>query len=179
MKFFKNKAQFYWILAFVWVACIYATLSIVRTVCEYLREAIPFSLAIYGLIVSLIFSGLIYIFWRYRRVHLSTLILFSGIFGLYLLGLNIITIPEEKVHFVQYGVLAFFIYKASKESFPRLTAYVISFVLTSFFGVIDECIQHFLPTRFFGWKDIYLNAASAALALGLVFSLEREIRLQR
>ena len=92
----------------------------------------------------------------------------------YAYGLAAVQHPEEKIHFVEYGFLAYLVHKAIHIDVQRLPAYGYAFLLTSAFGWIDEGIQFLLPNRYYQIEDVILNALSGALGLVLVFVYQRE-----
>jgi VanZ family protein len=91
----------------------------------------------------------------------------------YAYGLATIAYPEEKIHFIEYGILAFLIYRAMRLSLARPGAYIGAFFLTGISGWVDEGIQHLLPNRYYQLEDVLLNAVSGALGLALLFLFER------
>lgn len=165
-----------WALAAGWTACIYATLGIVRPICEFLKRTIPLSLSIdiliVGILAALVFWGL-----RGRRVRrISTYVFLALIAAAYGYGLAVISSPEEKVHFIEYGFLAYWILRALEVDYPKGWAYPAAFVLTAGLGWLDEGIQHLLPGRYYQTTDVILNSLSGALGLCLAFVLKREDR---
>jgi hypothetical protein len=73
--------------------------------------------------------------------------------------------PSERLHLLEYGLLAGLAYRAFRFDFPRLKAYVLGFLLAVGFGIVDELIQYVLPNRVFEVRDIVTNALAAALGL--------------
>ncbi len=164
-----NKKQKQWMIAGLWLLFIYATLPLARSISGFLREAIPFSAAINAGIFLTVTAILIFVLIE-RINHdllnylLLTLILIAG-------GLIVcfIKIPEEKIHFLQYGVLSFLILRALNDEQPRAKHYLLAFILTAGCGWLDEGIQHLLPQRYYDLRDILFNAGGGFL--GLLFSL--------
>jgi VanZ family protein len=78
-------------------------------------------------------------------------------------------IPERS-HLIEYSVLAIFIHKAfaervsqgNKIAMPALLSFAVTFLI----GVLDECIQLFLPNRVFDALDILFNGIAVTLAIG-------------
>jgi hypothetical protein len=104
---------------------------------------------------------------RPRKIELAV---WLGITAVYLFVLLRMALPEERSHVIEYGVLAVFIHEALRERkshggrvpYPALLA----ILATAVFGVIDECIQIFLPTRVFDPVDMLFNAFAGFLAIG-------------
>lgn len=93
-----------------------------------------------------------------------------GIAAIYLLVFTRMTIPAERTHLIEYGVVALLIFEALKERYkqprPLLVIALFAFLITSLIGVLDEYIQLHLPNRVFDPLDILFNALAAFLAIG-------------
>lgn len=92
-----------------------------------------------------------------------------GIAAIYLLVFTRMTIPAERTHLIEYGVVALLIFEALKERYkqrrPQLTIALFAFLITSLIGVLDEYIQLHLPNRVFDPLDMLFNALAAFLAI--------------
>ena len=84
-----------------------------------------------------------------------------------------VPIPEEKIHFPEYGFLAYLLYRALKIDVSNKTAYLVSFLLCAGFGWLDEGIQFLLPNRYYETKDVILNILGGGLGLYLTFIVEK------
>jgi hypothetical protein len=153
-----------------WVGLIYSTLYIVRPICNWLKTTIPFSqtmaVIFVVLVVLLLIKGLMTKGLSWQRK-----LLFSLIMGAYILLLQSVEYPEEKVHLLEYGVLAYLLYKAfewCRVPFQHILAVVLIGALV---GYGDEVIQYFLPNRYFEWSDVFLNAKSVVLGLIVTITL--------
>jgi hypothetical protein len=71
-------------------------------------------------------------------------------------------LPEERVHFVEYGLLGFLLIKANGTTWRR-SAFSLALVLAV--GGLDEYIQHLLPSRVGDWRDVLMNAAGGVVGL--------------
>lgn len=96
------------------------------------------------------------------RVAFWSLVLVAALAGAFLLGLRV---PEERVHFFQYGVLGLLLRSALCHRNAPLPSMAIGALLASGIGLADELIQGWLPNRHFDSRDIGLNAVGAVLAL--------------
>jgi len=105
-----------------------------------------------------------------------------GIVSVYLLVFLRMNIPQERTHLIEYGVVANLVYQAlkirasnlKKIRFPALVAIVI----TSFFGVLDETIQWYLPNRVFDFRDIMFNVLASIMAVSSVFVITWAMKKQ-
>lgn len=161
------------ILVVLYVIVVYSTIPFAPYVVDFLRKIFK---QYYGVFVSTLIITLIAFivvnsvkYLKNPRTAFWLLFLsFSGVFILITLE-----IPAERVHFMQYGFLAYLLIVASKRE--SISKYIFAFVLGSIIGFVDELIQLFfqyqkffdLPRRYFEWKDIGMNVFG--VFLGCVF----------
>jgi len=92
-----------------------------------------------------------------------------GVIACYLLVFVRITVPAERSHLMEYGVLALLVYEALTErksqgrSVPAPALLAIGVTATA--GVLDECVQWLVPSRVFDWRDILFNVLAAVMAV--------------
>lgn len=164
-------------LAGIWTGLIYATLYIMRPVCEFFRQYSWFSFCVNGGIAFVIvLLVLVFVRKKYIRKPATYFLLFLVMTG-YFFGMTLLSIPEERLHFIEYGVLAFLVYRALMLDFKNGESYFAAFIITSFVGLGDEGIQYLLPNRYYQLKDVCLNSVSAALGLALVYVICRDKRI--
>jgi len=71
--------------------------------------------------------------------------------------------PEEAVHFLEYGLLGFFLFRALRFSIKDRSIYCSAFFIGLLVGIFDEIMQWAMPGRYWDLRDVGLNA----LAIGL------------
>lgn len=74
----------------------------------------------------------------------------------------------EKIHIVEYGLLALLFYRASK-AWGDLSLLLIPLLGVAMAGILDESVQWAVETRTGDVRDVFLNAYAGLF--GLVFSL--------
>lgn len=156
-----------WIIITIYIATIYTTLPVMRPVLNFLYKSLGkdvLSLGVNGLLVLAILSFLIFIFknsnQRYGRLTLILVVLLLG--GVVAMGYER---PEERLHFLEYGILGYLVLKATMNSW-RLPV-LSSFVLVSIIGIGDETIQRFLPNRVGDIRDVFMNSFGGLLGIGV------------
>ena len=92
-----------------------------------------------------------------------------GVVAAYLLVFVRMSIPTERSHLIEYGVVALFVHEALTERASR-GRYVparglLAVLSTGLTGVIDECIQLALPSRVFDPIDMLFNVLAAVMAV--------------
>jgi len=92
-----------------------------------------------------------------------------GLAAVYIMFFLRLGMPERS-HLMEYSVLAIFIHMALIERMgqesrilrPALLAITATFIV----GLLDECVQIFLPDRVFDPNDIAFNGFSGLMAIG-------------
>ncbi|TDQ33029.1 VanZ family protein [Zeaxanthinibacter enoshimensis] len=92
-----------------------------------------------------------------------------GIAAVYIMIFVRMRSPVERSHLFEYGVVSLLLHEALKERkskgakipVPAITAIVIATLI----GVIDECVQAFIPRRVFDPIDMFFNAFAAFMAV--------------
>lgn len=167
-----------WIAATCLTLLIYSTLYFVRAPIEFLRER---DLLRFSVTAVFLLTAVTVIFFLLRRRPGLRALCVAGTFGvIYVFALTRMDRPEERLHLVEYGLLAGLIYGALLERRRRhrvfsqpsrsLPAGPTAIVLTSGLGWLDEGIQAILPNRYYDIRDVVVNAIAAVLAVGAIAS---------
>ena len=97
------------------------------------------------------------------RVLLITTLLVTALF---MPGL-----PEERLHFLTYGLLGWLICWSieamEKNSLWSKTSWLLPCLLVCLAGGIDELIQWWLPVRVFDVRDILFNGVAGMMGIAL------------
>ena len=163
----------YWGTALLWTALIYATLPVMWPVSQFLKTHTPFPLLVNSILLSTLLSLLTVLYKKGKINNLLSLSLLFLSCGGYVSGLFILRYPAERMHFLEYGFLAFLVFRALRIDLTERKSYVAAALLTFFLGWIDERIQFFIPNRYCQFQDVILNGISGILALILVFLFRR------
>lgn len=168
MSLFTSKRERrLWIMVIVVVVAIYSTLGLASTLASELNNrglnAAFFGFSMVLVIATILTQGL------KSRPGGTELFVGLGLATIYLLVLLRMVIPEHRSHLIEYSILAVFIYQALMERsnnggnvpFPPL----IALLITSLLGVLDECIQAFLPSRVFDPVDMLFNFLAGLMAV--------------
>lgn len=155
------------------VVAIYSTLGWLPTLAKFLRDR--------GLIDGVFMLGLILIGtailaqglrWRPHGAEIGVAL---GIVAAYLLVFARMAIPEERTHLIEYGVVAVFVNEALTERASQgrdvPVPALLAVLATAMVGLLDECIQAFLPNRVFDYRDILFNGLAAVMAVAASVAL--------
>lgn len=167
----RERRLWGWTLAVV--ATIYSTLGLAATLAGFLRNrGLLDDLFVLGLILigaAILAQGLT---WRPRGIELVVAL---GIVATYLLVFARMAIPEERTHLIEYGVVAVFVNEALTERASQgrhvPVPALLAVLATAMVGLLDECIQAFLPNRVFDYRDILFNGLAAVMAVAASMAL--------
>jgi len=71
--------------------------------------------------------------------------------------------PVEAIHFLEYGLLGFLLYRALKIRTKDVGIYFIAFLIGCLVGILDEILQWIVPFRYWDIRDVGLNALASGL----------------
>ena len=126
-----------------------------------------------GVLVSIVAAILIaFVRIRERRAGRLALLVVALVFGGTYMWATSTPFAEvnavERVHFVEYGFIAFLFYRVWREAGDP--SIIVLPLLASFtVGTFDEWLQWFIPVRVGEAHDVFLNLA--AIVCGLLFAL--------
>lgn len=161
------------LVVFLYIVVIYCTIPFAPYFVDFLRKIFKqhYSSFVSGFIISLIILIVVKSVRYLRNPKTAFWLLFLSFSGVFVL--MTLEIPAERVHFMEYGFLAYLlILTVGTENKQK---YILTFILGSAVGFVDELIQLFfqyqkifdLPRRYFEWKDIAMNVFG--VFLGCVF----------
>jgi VanZ family protein len=166
--FVSPRERKMWFSAVGLLVLIYTTLGQARQVVDWLRERNTLRLAV-GLVLVAVVVLLVRDFMRRRpsRRELLIVVLLVAAYASVLLWMDR---AEERLHLVQYGLVAAFFYRALGERHRAgrrlwFSPSVGAVLLTTAAGWLDEGIQHFLPSRVYDLRDVAFNALAGLLAV--------------
>ena len=173
--FVSNRERRLWIWVLIVVLAIYSTLVLSNRWAEALQNHGLFGVWFFLLGCLLVLATIITQGLKVRPGG-REIFISLGIAAAYLLVFVRMSIPTERSHLIEYGVLAILIYEALKERATVHTVPVpalLAFLLTIGFGTLDECIQAFIPDRVFDYRDILFNILAAFMAISSSILLTR------
>ncbi len=85
----------------------------------------------------------------------------------------VIETPEERIHFVEYGVLGWLVLRALSHRFPM--PFLASVFFVSIVGGGDEFIQWILPNRVGDIRDVLFNTIGGLIGISMGAVWNREV----
>jgi VanZ family protein len=159
------------LLAWMWVALCAAAIFLVVPTARAIQKFVGehWGRAFFGylvvVVVAAVFLGILYLLIVRLKIRaVSNYIWLAACAALYLyFTFKLWRNPEEAVHFLEYGLLGFFLFRAWRLTIPDKAVYLASFLTGTLVGIFDEIFQWIMPGRYWDIRDIGLNA----LAVGL------------
>ena len=71
--------------------------------------------------------------------------------------------PEEASHFLEYGLLGFFLFKSLSHQVRDKSIYFTATLFALLIGTFDEILQWITPQRYWDFRDVGLNCLSGGL----------------
>lgn len=162
-----------WGYVFFITGLIYSTLYAARPACTFLRNNISsFDIKANTFLAAILIIAIAFVYKAKRKglIKRKTTIFFliASMF-IYTIIILQFKLAEEKIHFFEYGILAFLIYRAFIIDVKETKAYIFSIILVFILGWVDEIIQYLLPNRYYELRDVLMNAAGGMMGLILTF----------
>jgi VanZ family protein len=107
---------------------------------------------------------LYFLIYKLRIRNPSNYVWLSLVAALYTyFSIKLRNIPEEAVHFLEYGLLSFFLFKALSQQIKDKSIYITATLFALLIGTFDEILQWITPERYWDFRDAGLNALSGGL----------------
>lgn len=168
MPLFTSKREKHlWFWVFVVLVAIFSTLFLGQPLAELFSSqdvrAVIFLIVMFFVGATILVHA---IKTKPTGIELTIILGLVAVYTMFVLRLGM----PERSHLMEYSVLAIFIQKAIIERIRQgkqipMPA-LITFSFTFLIGVLDECIQIYLPNRIFDPADILFNGMAAAMAIG-------------
>ncbi len=165
----KNKYRFVlpWLWVALWSIAIFLSVPFARIIQTFVvekwgREPFGYAVLISTGIVFLL--SLYILFFRLKIRSASNYIWLLAIGCTYVyFTLSLWAQPEESIHFLEYGLLSFFIFNALKLKLKDKTIFITAFLIGCLIGIFDEILQWIVKGRYWDFRDVGLNALSSGL----------------
>ena len=166
--FSSNRERRLWIWVLIVVIAIYSTLALANKLAESLQNNELFGVGFFIFACLLVLATIITHGLK-SRPGSAEIFVALGIAASYILVFVRMSIPTERSHLIEYGVLAILIFEALKERKSQgqhvPVPAILAFLASSIIGVLDECVQAFIPRRVFDYRDILFNVLAALMAV--------------
>jgi VanZ like family len=151
-----------WRVIWLYVLIIYLSLPVMRGVLRYLNEAA--SKDFVGDMLNallLVSAGGVLVFAMRSGWFLTAKALVP--LGALLIAALQVNIPEERFHFLEYGLLGILVVKTCRS--PTLILAGAAALFVAAVGAGDELIQWALPNRVGDWRDVGMNVFAGVMGV--------------
>ncbi len=162
-----------WATTLLYTAFLFMSLPVAPEVWGWLGERHLAVLALNFLIAAVLVLWAFYLFVRLKTRRLLRLALIVPLLAAYGYALSQLPYPPERFHFVEYGFLAFFLYRTVHLAASRWMACRYAMAIGFVVGMVDEGVQYFLPNRVFDPRDLAANGAAVALGLAVTLVISQ------
>ncbi len=167
MKPSKKKIFLSWLLVLLCASSIFLLVPLARTISDFVQTYWDVSLFGYSVLVAifLIFLLSLYLLWYRLKIRAVSQYLWLAAVALayVFFTLKLWRRPEEAIHFLEYGLLGFLLFKAFRHHIHDKGVYIAAFLLGAMIGLFDEILQWMIPLRYWDLRDVSLNALSVGL----------------
>lgn len=91
--------------------------------------------------------------------------------ALFLYSMALLRRPIERIHFLEYGTLSFFLFRAVRHDLRIPWSYGMGILGSFGVGIVDELLQGILPNRVYDPRDIWINLWAAGVGMAMVASV--------
>jgi VanZ family protein len=173
----RKKIFLSWSWVVLCVLSIFLLVPIARTIRNFVETQWNVSLFAYSVLFVVICAFLfcVYLLWFQLKIRaVSRYLWLAGVASVYIyFTTSLWKKPEEAIHFLEYGILGFFLYQALKHHVRDKGIYFIAFLIGALVGIFDETLQWMIPRRVWDFRDLGINALSVGLFL---VAIEKGIR---
>lgn len=164
-----------WLPLLAYVALVYGSLPWTRDVLIALDQQRLVGGAVtacyFGAAVLVVYHVVFDVRLTDRVAFVALVVLGAGV-GALVLGL---AIPEERLHFLQYGLMAVLARRAVAPRLGGWAQYLAAVAIAAAAGWGDELVQGLLPGRVYDLRDVAINASAALLAMAGYEALHNQL----
>jgi hypothetical protein len=166
-----------WLQAALCVLVIFSTIPVARAFQRFIYSTVGrefFTYFVVTIIFCLIITLLYFFLFRLRVKRVSQYLWLTACSGFYIyMSIQLREHPEEAIHILEYGLLAFFLFRALNHRINDWTVYLSAGLLVLFAGTMDEFLQWLMPERFWSFRDVGINTVAGGI---LLLALHKGIR---
>ncbi len=174
----KEREALSWAFPVFWSALLFATVPHVRDGVNFIREHLGSGFFTFFVAVSAFLAAAAALYATRQRWSLASCAWLLGLAALVVyLSFDLAKgSAEEAIHYVQYGMLSFLLFRAFSHRIRDYSIYVAVTVTGTFLGMVDETVQWLTSGRYFDLRDIWLNFKAVALVqIGLAAGIQPKL----
>lgn len=155
-----------WLCVTIWSLVIFITIPFARPIVLFVIRDIGRTTFVYfiiGIVTTTFIASLSYV--RRQNLNTPSSLLWLSAIAIIFIGytIHLRKLPAEAVHFLQYGILGFLLFRALAHQTHDYSIYFCAAIIGCLIGTIDETIQWLVPERYWQLSDIWINVLAVAL----------------
>ncbi len=158
-----------WLWGFLCSMGIFTTIPVARNLQKFVYNTVgrEFFTYVVLFVVCIGLAILLYLFiFKLKVKKISQYIWLFICAGLYIYHtIQLRAHPEEAIHFLEYGLLSYLLFKALSYRIQDWTVYLTAVFFVLFIGTTDEFLQWIMPQRFWDFRDVGLNMLAGGIFL--------------
>jgi hypothetical protein len=153
---------------------IFSTVPLARNFQKIIYATIGKGFFTYFVFTTIVFGLIVLLYYFIFRLKIKRISQYIWLFicaGAYLYFMvQLRTYPEEAIHLLEFGLLAYFLFRALSHRITDSTVYFtaglfVLFLFVLFIGTADEFLQWLMPTRFWDYRDVGINTLAGGIFL--------------
>lgn len=120
------------------------------------------------LFITVTLIGLRYVMSAGVKRRVRIVLLFAALWGVAALIFISLDRPVERIHLVEYAVLGIMVAWAMSAGEAVKPPYLMAGIAALLLGIVDECLQGFMPGRIYDSHDILLNGGGILCGLAVL-----------
>ncbi|MGH6946073.1 MAG: VanZ family protein, partial [Kiloniellales bacterium] len=167
----SEKEWLSWLYVVLWSLFVFSMAPLARSLQAVVADYAGPEIYLYIVIATVLAAGAALALHLRRSLRGTPgsylwLAFFAAIFVGYTLSLR--HSASETLHFIEYGVLGFLLFRALSHRVRDWGIYLAAAILGAIVGTIDEAIQWLTPRRYWALADIRLNVTAVLLVQGAI-----------
>jgi VanZ family protein len=163
----QKKAFVAWLWVVFCTLSIFLVVPLARTIQKFVSARWGRAFFGYGVLAATAVAFCFVIYFLVLRLKVrspSNYLWLAAVASLYVyFTLQLWRAPEEAIHFLEYGLLGFFLFRALSLTIRDKSIFPTAFLVGSLIGIFDEVLQWMMPGRYWDFRDAGLNALATGL----------------
>ena len=158
-----------WLFLLAYLVAIFGILPFSGHIAQNIAKRVPFfsffiTVLVYVTIGIIGIALAIYVIVTNKSYKIPRLLALAVILLIGLDGLGKIEGVYDKLHIIEYGILAFFLFRVLRFYNPSTALYLWCVIFVCIAGYVDEFVQSFIPGRGFSLLDIKTDVFTGILS---------------
>ncbi|HEA29014.1 MAG TPA: hypothetical protein ENH91_03300 [Leeuwenhoekiella sp.] len=171
-KYKSLKRVLLWVLVALYTGSLPYVIFVYRAIEEHFSRAVAGKIPI--VIISLFGIGyIVYIILTKKVTKRTALIVLCPIIAYVIISLE--PNPNKHIHIPEYVLMSWILFEALSVDYNGKGIFILLFICSTMLGIVDEMEQGIHPGRYYGWRDMVINAASTIIGILTIMGLKKRL----